>query len=154
MPEISASVEIPAQPAIVWEVLTDLEEYSRWNTLLRLTGELAEGNTVSARLAVPGLPTVRFSPEITDIEPERALRWRSILFGVTADHAFVLEPTETGTRFVQREQFSGRLAGPVVGQLERRIRRGFEQMNVGLRRRAVEIAEDGAVVRPPENSTE
>jgi len=149
MTEITASVEIPAPPSVVWDVLTDLDEYPRWNTLLTLTGELAEGNTVSARLAVPGLPAVRFRPEITAIEPERVLRWRSTLFGVTAEHAFLLDPTAAGTRFVQREQFSGRLAGPVVNRLERRIRRGFEQMNVGLRRRAVEIADDETAVSNP-----
>lgn len=142
MPVVTVSTDVPAPPAVVWDVLTDLQSYPKWNTLLSVRGEFAVGETVAARLSVPGLPTIPFSPEITAIEPERALRWRSSLFGVAAEHAFLLEPNaDGGTRFTQRESFSGPLAGPVVGRLERRIRRGFEQMNVGLRRRAVELHE-------------
>jgi len=139
MTEVTADIDVPATPAIVWRVLTDIEAYSQWNTLLSVTGTLAVGNTVSARLSMPGLPTVPLAPEITAVEPERALRWRSSLFGVEAEHAFLLEPIDDGTRFIQQEQFSGAVAGPVVTRLERRIRRGFEQMNVGLRRRAIEL---------------
>jgi hypothetical protein len=155
MTEVTATVEVPAPPAVVWDVLTDLGEYPRWNTLLSLQGELAVGNTVSARLSVPGLPTVRFSPEITAVEPERALRWHSRVFGIEADHAFLLEPTaDGGTQFTQHEQFGGLVAGPVVRRLERRIRRGFEQMNVGLCRRAVAVRDDETVVRSSDASTE
>lgn len=142
MPEVTVSTDVPAPPAVVWAVLTDVESYPKWNTLLSVRGEFAVGETVAARLSMPGFPTVPFSPEVTAIEPERALRWRSSLFGVVAEHAFLLEPTaDGGTAFVQQESFSGPMAGPVVGRLERRIRRGFEQMNLGLRRRAVELAE-------------
>ncbi|WP_277541417.1 SRPBCC domain-containing protein [Haloarcula laminariae] len=140
MPEVSVAVDIPAVPETVWAVLTDTEAYPQWNTLLSVSGEYAVGETVTARLSIPGLPTVPISPEIIAVEPGRALRWRSRLFGIEAEHAFLLEPLEDGqTRFVQREQFSGAMAGPVVSRFERRIRRGFEQMNVGLRRRAVAL---------------
>lgn len=140
MPEVTVATDVPAPPPVVWNVLTDVESYPKWNTLLSVRGEFAVGEPVAARLSVPGLPTVPFSPTVTAIEPERALRWRSSLFGVAAEHAFLLEPkADGGTRFIQQETFSGPVAGPVVGRLERRIRRGFEQMNVGLRRRATEL---------------
>ena len=143
MTEVSVSVDVPAAPETVWSVLTDTDAYPQWNTLLSVRGEFAVGETVAVRLSVPGLPTVPISPEITVVEPERALRWRSRLFGIEADHAFLLEPLDDGgTRFVQTERFSGAMAGPVLNQFERRIRRGFEQMNVGLRRRAVELEDD------------
>lgn len=142
MPEVSESIDVPAPATVVWTVLTDLDAYPQWNTLLSIRGELAVGERLKVRLSTPGLPVVPIRPEITAVEPERALRWRSRLFGVDAEHAFLLEPLpEGGTRFVQTEQFSGAMAGPVVGRLERRIRRGFEQMNVGLRRRATELVE-------------
>ena len=143
MTEVSASVDIPAAPETVWSVLTDTDAYPKWNTLLSVRGEFAVGETVAVWLSTPGLPTVPISPEITAVEPEEALRWRSRLFGVEAEHAFLLRPLDGGgTRFVQTEQFSGAMAGPVLNQFERRIRRGFEQMNVGLRRRAIELNAD------------
>lgn len=142
MPEVSEAVDVPATPATVWAVLTDVDAYPAWNTLLSVQGEFQVGETVAVRLTMPGMPTVPLKPEITAYEPERAIRWRSRLFGVEAEHAFLLEPlADGGTRFVQSEQFSGAMAGPVVRRLERRIRRGFDQMNVGLRRRALELSE-------------
>jgi len=143
MTEVTEAIDVPVAPETVWEVLTDLDAYPQWNTLLSISGRLSVGETLSVRLSMPGLPTVPLAPEITAVEPERALRWRSQLFGVRAEHAFLLEPqVEGGTRFVQTEQFQGRVAGPVVTRLERRIRRGFEQMNVGLRRQAVALSEE------------
>ncbi|MFC7028239.1 SRPBCC family protein [Halomicroarcula sp. GCM10025710] len=38
MREPSASIDVPAPPATVWEVLTDVAAYPRWNTLLRVRG--------------------------------------------------------------------------------------------------------------------
>ena len=143
MTEVSVSVDVPASPETVWSVLTDTDAYPQWNTLLTVRGALAVGETVDVRLSIPGLPTVPIAPEITAVDPERALRWRSRLFGIEAEHAFLLEPLDDGgTRFVQTERFTGALASPVVGRFERRIRRGFEQMNVGLRRRAIERSEE------------
>ena len=142
MVEVTESIDVPAPPAVVWEILTDIEAYPQWNTLLSVTGDLAVGNAVSATLSVPGLPTVPFSPEITEIDPERELRWESTIFGFNAEHAFLLEPTDAGTtRFVQREWITGPFASTLVSGFERRMRRGFEQMNVGLRRRAIELTE-------------
>ena len=71
MSEITASVEIPAPPSVVWDVLTDFEAYPRWNTLLAISGDVAVGETLAVRLSMPGLPTVPFSPEITAVDPER-----------------------------------------------------------------------------------
>lgn len=141
MCELSASIDVPAPPATVWEVLTDVEAYPRWNTLLRVDGDLTETGSVAARLSVPGLPTIPFHPTILTVVPEREVRWRTTLFGQTAEHAFLLEPTEGGTRFTQHERIDGPFATPLVSRLERRMRRGFEQMNAGLRRRAVELVE-------------
>ncbi|WP_167768424.1 SRPBCC domain-containing protein [Haloarcula amylovorans] len=140
MTEVAAGIDVPATPATVWEVLTDVSAYPRWNTLLSVRGELAVGETVDARLSVPGLPTVSFAPEITVFDPQRELRWQSSLFSVDAEHRFLLEPTTGGgCRFVQRETIDGPLAARLVDRFDRRLVRGFEQMNVGLRRRATEL---------------
>jgi len=141
MTEITSTVDIPAPPSTVWDVLMDVDAYSTWNTLLRVSGDFVVGRTVNARISVPGLPRMSFSPEIVTVDPERELTWRSALFGHAAEHTFRLEPVADGTRFVQHESIDGPFAAPVVGRLDRRLKRGFEQMNVGLRRRAVELAD-------------
>lgn len=142
MPDLVASIDVPAPPGTVWAVLLDTDRYPAWNTTLRVRGEYAVGESVRATLSVPGLPRISFSPTVVELEPERELRWQSRLFGHEAEHTFRLEPlADGGTRFVQTETFDGPLAGPVVGRLDRRLRRGFEQLNVGLRREAVAATE-------------
>ena len=143
MPDIAASIEVPAPRATVWRVLMDVDAYPQWNTLLRVSGEYVPDGDVSARLSVPGLPTVPLRPTIVTVDPERELRWRSRIFGHSAEHAFLLETTadDASTRFVQEEHIDGPLAGPLIGPFERRMRRGFEQMNLGLRRRCRELTE-------------
>ena len=150
MHEVSSGIDIPASPSTVWTVLTDVDAYPTWNTQRRGRGDLTREGTVAARLSIPGLPTKPFRPTVTSVVPDVELRWETTLFGLDARHAFLLDPLEDGnaTRFVQREQIDGRFADRFVGGLERRMRRGFEQMNVGLERRATELAEtETSVVR-------
>lgn len=143
MAEIAASIDVPASARTVWDVLMDVESYAQWNTLLRIEGEFSLGESVGAKLSIPGFPTVSFRPTIVGLEPRRELRWRSSLFGFDAEHAFLLEPSDDDeTRFVQYERISGPFTNRLVGRFERRLRRGFEEMNVGLRRRATELTTD------------
>jgi hypothetical protein len=55
---------------------------------------------------------------------------------VDGEHIFELHPSEGGTRFVQREIFSGLLVPLLWGTLEDPTRRGFDAMNRALKERA------------------
>ena len=72
-------------------------------------------------------------------EPPHELRWlgRLLLPGVfDGEHIFSIEPSsEGGSRFVQRERFSGVLV-PLVGGMLRKTEQGFMAMNEALKQRA------------------
>lgn len=135
MRELTETIEIEADPAVVWSTLMTTEAYPEWNPLLRIDGDLRRGRRPRVRLRLPGLPAIYLRPRIVAVVPERELRWRSRFPGFVATHTFRLEPIEDGTRFVQEETFSGAFAGPFVDRFERASSRGFEQMNRHLERR-------------------
>ncbi len=82
---------------------------------------------------------MRFTPTVLSVRPNRELRWLGRLFlrGLfDGEHYFLLEPlNESRTRFVQGENFSGLLVGPLSSILPA-TRMGFEAMNVSLKRLA------------------
>jgi hypothetical protein len=141
--DLQEGIRIDAPPATVWRVLTDTDGHRRWNTLFRLSGELAVGARPRVRLRVPGLPPVTTRPRVTAAEfPE--VVWATRLPGLRAEHVFRLVPEGDGeaTRFQQLETFEGPLAGQ-VRRLDRPILRGFEQFNRGLKRHAERHAGEG-----------
>lgn len=134
MKQISRTIDIPAAPATVWEVLTDTEAYGRWNPfIVRLDGRLAVGERLTARIK-PGDRAMTFRPRVVAFEPGRLLRWQGRL-GVPRVfdglHEFRLEPTASGTRFVHSETFRGVLV-PFLGTSLAATAAGFEAMNQAL----------------------
>jgi hypothetical protein len=132
---IEHTIDIPAAPAKVWEVLADTDAYPEWNPFMtRLVGNLHEGERVAISI-VAGTRTTTFRPTIRSVDPPRMLRWLGRL-GIPGlfdgDHEFLLVPTDDGgTRFTQRERFSGLLV-PLVRKLLDDTDRGFAAMNEAL----------------------
>ena len=78
-------------------------------------------------------------PTIRRVDPNRELRWlgRLLLPKVfDGEHIFELHSRNGGTRFVQRETFSGLLIPLLWGSMKAPTRRGFEAMNEALKARA------------------
>ncbi len=141
MYEFVTEVTIDAPRDHVWGILTDFGRYGEWNGYIpRIDGELAVGATLTVRASPPGATGRTFAPEVVKVDPPNEFRW----VGTTkvpglfrGEHIFRLEAIdEKSVRFVHLEQFSG-----AVEPLHKRFRlaatrRGFEQMNAGLKARA------------------
>jgi hypothetical protein len=138
---VTTVIDIPATQERVWATLVDTAAYPAWNPFItRLSGELATGQRLEARVAPPGGRAMTFKPTVTQVEPGRRLEWFGTL-GVKGifdgRHSFTVEALgEQRTRVTQSEDFSGVLI-PFSGTVLARTRAGFEAMNDGLRRRAV-----------------
>ena len=83
-----------------------------------------------------------FSPVIETFLPNEHLHWRGRLLNVpwlfTGRHHFILHLTDTGTRFVQSEQFSGILAlllHWIGSDMYETTQKGFELLNKALKER-------------------
>jgi hypothetical protein len=139
MRTIEHALDIQAPAATVWQVLTDTDRYQDWNPFMpRLSGRLAPGERLTITVR-PGTRTMTFRPTVLAVEDGTLICWRGRL-GVPGlfdgEHELRLEPTaDGGTRFVQRERFTGLLV-PMMPRVLDDTATGFAAMNVALRDRA------------------
>ncbi len=105
---LSATIDVQAPPAAVWAVVSDLERMGEWSpqckTMKVLGGEPKLGTrTINVNKRGPVMwPT---TAKVVRFEPERRLAFR-----VTENHtiwSYELEPTETGTRVIERREAPG-----------------------------------------------
>lgn len=139
--ELKTQIRIEASPVQVWAVLTDFEKYPDWNPFIKsLTGKVAVGQTIEARLEPPGGSGMTFKPTVLAVEKNKELRWLGRLFfkGLfDGEHRFELTDNGDGsTTLRQSEQFSGILVPLFNNIIEVNTRNGFEAMNRKLKERA------------------
>lgn len=139
MKDLRTEIAIDAPPERVWGVLTDFGSYPEWNPFIRrIIGEPVVGRRLEVRIEPPGGRGLTFKPTVRKVEANRELAWLGhlLLPGIfDGEHHLELEPRGGGTLFVQREEFKGILVPLLGGGLEK-TRRGFEEMNAALKRRA------------------
>jgi hypothetical protein len=139
MRAISATIDIAATPQQVWAVLADLDSYPQWNPFIRsASGHLAEGTTLTLRLAPAQGRAMTFRPKVLAVRPGELLRWigRLVIPGIfDGTHQFALEDVGGRTRLTQSETFRGllvRFTGQTITQTEA----DFQALNQALKRRA------------------
>ncbi len=76
MKEIYTEIEINASASVVWSILTDFDDFSRWNPFIRkISGNLQEGAQIEAFIKPPNSNGMKFRPKILTCAPKRELRW-------------------------------------------------------------------------------
>ena len=140
MKQINTEIEIAAAPAVVWEILTELDEFENWNPfVVEANGDVVVGEKLVVSIQPPGKKAQTFRPTVTVVDPERKFEWLGKL-GVSGvfdgRHQYILEPSGDGTKFIQREEFTGILAGLLIRMIGAATREGFEAMNYALKDRA------------------
>ena len=146
MKQIRTEVEIEASEERVWEVLTDLASYHRWNPLIpQANGKIEVGGQLELQIHAPGLLSRTFRVTVLEVEPKRVFRWlgkvliRGLLDG---DHTFIIEKIATNrVRLLQYEKFTGLLVPLCAHWLVPKMRCGFEAMNHALKTHAEQLIE-------------
>ena len=134
---ITTEILIQATPEKVWSVLTDFDQYPQWNPFIKsITGNVAVGNTIKARIEPPGASGMTFKPTVLVYTEATEFRWLGHLFmkGLfDGEHCFRLIDNKDGTTtFVQSEQFEGILVPLFNKMLDTNTIEGFRQMNEKL----------------------
>ncbi len=141
MLELHTEIEINASAERVWSILLDFSRYPDWNPFIRkVIGEPARGSKLTIRVQPSGAKAMTFRPTVLEVEPRQELRWigRLLVPGIfDGEHAFVINELDgERVRFVHEERFRGLLVPFFRVSLDRDTRRGFEEMNAALKRRA------------------
>jgi hypothetical protein len=139
--QLRSEIDIHATPERVWQVLTDLPAYPRWNPFITSAkGEVRQGGRLTLRMQPAGGRAMTFRPTVLEATQGRRLRWLGHLLvsGLfDGEHSFTIRPLGDGqVRLVQQEDFRGLLVPLLARSLDRRTLPGFERMNQALKRRA------------------
>ena len=114
--ETAVAIEIAAPPSRVWELLTDLPGFSRWNsTVISASGKIAEGEKVSIKVHLA--PERTFNLKVSDVQPERQMIWSDGNFMFRGVRTYRLTPTDLRVRFEMSEVNSGLLLPMIRGSL-------------------------------------
>ena len=124
----ATEIEVAASPEGVWDVLTDLESWPRWNPDVKsmsLEGGLAKGSVFRWR-AGPGTIT----STIQQVEPPRVIAWTGTTLGIKATHVYRLEPRGEATLVHTEESYEGLVARVLRRSLQKTLEKGLSD---GLR---------------------
>jgi len=136
---LDAVADVEAPPERVWQVVSELVAYARWNPfIVRASGELALGSRLQLTIAAPGHRPITFKPRVVALEPGRSLTWlgRTLLPGLfDGRHTLSVTPAGSGARFRTHEEFTGLLV-PFVPAIMRDTQRGFGLMAAAVKARA------------------
>lgn len=136
--EITTEIEINASAAEVWKVLTDLRGWQDWNPFITVAGKPEVGSRLLVEITPPGKSSMKFSPTVQVVEPNRKFEWLGRVFfaGIfDGHHSFHLEEDNGKTRFLHFETFTGLLAKPIMGKQAAATELGFRAMNRALKKR-------------------
>ena len=112
---VESEVTVNAPVETVWQVVTDVEGYERWNPFVTsAAGDLRLGGELDLRLELPDGETDEITPEVVVLRPDRKLRWQShrVLPGIAdREYEVILEPLDGGRVLIyQQMRIEGILA--------------------------------------------
>jgi len=136
--EINTEITINAKPEKVWAILTDFENYPNWNPFIKsLSGKVAVGKKINARLQPPGAKGMSFTPTVLAFDKNKEFRWLGhLLFKGLFDGEHKFELIDNGndtTTLKQSEKFNGVLIPLFKKMLDTNTVDGFNLMNQKLK---------------------
>lgn len=140
MKELRTEIEIQPTPEMVWQVLTNLDEYPQSNPFIhRAIGKTQVGEKVDVTFR-SGSREMILHCTVTCVEPNRELCWKYHIVApglFSGEHVFTIERVEDNrVRFVDRELFHGLLIPMQARDIDTHTKQSFEAMDRALKARA------------------
>ena len=135
MRKICTDIIIDAPAKKVWDILTDFENFEKWNPFLQIKNGKAEtGSILKVVFHTPDSKVMEFEPVILKVEPMRELRWLGKLWvkGLfDGEHVFRIEVLDE--KDAQCERFRGLFTPLFIHFMGEKVEKGFENMNKSLK---------------------
>ena len=139
MKEIKTELEIMGSSELVWQVLTDFPNYSKWNpVMVQVKGEAKIRTKLEIHLRTRGGKNRIYKPTITKAQPSHELRWfgKSFFPGMlNGERIFTIQSLGiNNVRFFHRQIFTGLGVYLAGSRLDRDIRDTLNEMNLALKK--------------------
>ena len=135
---VEGEIEISAPTEVVWDVLTNIEDWPQWNTDVKSTdigGPVAPGTTFRWK-AGPG--TIK--SKLETMERPHVVAWTGRWLGISAVHVWRLDRNEGGTLVQSQESVEGFPARLLPGRhrkvFERSTQTSLQALKVEAERRS------------------
>ena len=127
--ETSVRIEIIADPAIVWALLTKASDYPRWNsTVTSIEGDIALGEKIKLKSTLDAKRT--FKLRVKAFEPENKLIWGD----GQGNRVYTITKTENGTVLFSMTEKIGGLMFPMYAKMIPSFDQSFEQFVSDLKK--------------------
>ena len=131
--ETSVSVNIEADSAIIWALLTNAADFPRWNsTVISISGNIQNGETIELKSTLDEKRT--FKLKIKEFVPNQRLVWGDPM----GSRVYSLEKAEKGTQFTMSEKIGGPLFPLFAGMIPS-FDESFEKFAADLKKEAETI---------------
>ncbi len=127
--ETSVSIDIDADPAIVWALLTNASDYPRWNsTITSIEGNIALGETIKLKSILDEKRT--FKLKVNEFEPEKKLVWGD----GQGKRVYTITKNSEGTLTFSMTERIGGLMFPLYAKMIPPFEESFEQFAKDLKK--------------------
>ena len=138
MKSFATRIDIQAPIDTIWQILTDLPGWTRWNsTVERTVGNVAPGATI--KVFVRQSPGRAFPVRVTELDAPRRMVWVGGmplgLFKGTRVYALAAASATHAVAFSMREDYTGPLAG-LIGKSIPDLQPAFDEFGQCLKRAA------------------
>ena len=124
------TTEIKAEPARVYQLLTNAADFPRWNsTVVSIEGEIQKGQKIKLKSTLD--PKRTFKLKVKEMIPNQKLVWGDMM----GKRTYLLEKSDEGTRFTMTEKIGG-LLFPLFAKKIPSFDESFEQFAADLKKEA------------------
>ncbi|MGZ3931596.1 MAG: SRPBCC family protein [Bacteroidia bacterium] len=132
--ETSVSIEIKADPAIIWALLTKAPDYPRWNsTVVSIEGTIAPGETIRLKSTLD--PKRTFKLKVKEFEPEKKLAWGD----GQGRRVYTISKAENGAVLFSMTERIGGLMFPMYAKMIPPFDESFNRFAADLKKEAEKI---------------
>jgi uncharacterized protein YndB with AHSA1/START domain len=129
------SQTINADPSIVWALLTNASDFSRWNsTIVSIEGEIQKGEKIKLKSALD--PNRTFKLKVKEMHPVQRLVWGDAM----GQRTYTLEKKGDSTLFSMTEKIGGFMF-PLFANKIPSFDKSFEQFTADLKKEAEIISQ-------------
>lgn len=130
----TVSNTIDADVSIVWALLSNASDFSRWNsTIVSIEGEVQKGEKIKLKSTLD--PNRTFKLKVKEMIPDQKLVWGDAM----GKRIYTMEKSANGTLFSMTERIGG-LMFPLFANKIPSFDESFEQFAADLKKEAESIA--------------